>query len=163
NIVYPLDVSRKRQARTVVAAQAERVLEAQYQDAVRNRIDDVYGAYINALGARQTVRYAVQSVKGLERLTALTQELHDKGQIPLADLNLAENKLRIARLGLHDAEASYRKAKLDLGSLMNLTVQEAAAIELRGSIRVAAPPPPPVEELRRIALADRPDVAAFRL
>ena len=50
NITYPLDVSHKRQARTVVASRAERVLEAQYQDAVRNRIDDVYGAYVTALG-----------------------------------------------------------------------------------------------------------------
>src|SRR4051812_4486199 len=35
NISYPLDVSHKRQARTRSAVQARRVLEAQYQDAVR--------------------------------------------------------------------------------------------------------------------------------
>ncbi len=67
NITYPFDVSHKRQARTVVASRAERVLEAQYQDAIRNRIDDVYGAYVNALGARQTVVYSIKSVEGYER------------------------------------------------------------------------------------------------
>ncbi len=163
NITYPLDVSFKRQARTRVAIRAEKVLEALYQDAVRNRIDDVYGAYVTALGARQTVIYARASVTGLTRLTALTQELLDKGQIPLADLNLIENKLRIAKLGLRDAQASYRKTRLDLGSLMNLTVAEASAMELRGRIDVAAPPAPKVEELRQIALVDRPDIVAFRL
>ena len=56
NVSYPLDISHKRQARTMVAARAERVLEALYQDAVRQRIDDVYGAYVAALAARQTVR-----------------------------------------------------------------------------------------------------------
>src|SRR6516164_7228173 len=62
NISYPLDISHKRQARTAVASRAERVLEAQYQDAIRNRIDDVYSAYATALGARQTVRYSKESL-----------------------------------------------------------------------------------------------------
>jgi outer membrane protein, heavy metal efflux system len=145
-----------------VAARAEKVLEAQYQDAVRNRIDDVYGAYVTALGARQTVRYAVQSATNYERMVALTKQLHDQGLVPLADLNLVENKLRIARLGLRDAETSYRRARLDLGSLMNLTADQATALELRGSIRVEAPPPPSIEELRQIALTDRPDLVSYR-
>jgi outer membrane protein, heavy metal efflux system len=166
NITYPLDVSFKRQARTRVANRAEKVLEALYQDATRNRIDDVYGAYVVALGARQTVWYAEESVsqeRGLGRLTELTRALHARGLIPLADLNLVENKLRIARLGLRDALASYRKAKLDLGSLMNLTADEASKMELRGRIDVPSPPPPSIDELRQIALAERPDLAAFRL
>ncbi len=149
-----------------MANRAERVLEALYQDAIRNRIDDVYSAYVVALGARQTVRYAEQSVsqeKGLGRVTEVTRALHARGLVPLADLNLVENKLRIARLGLRDARVSYRKAKLDLGSLMNLTIEEASKMELRGRIDVPSPPPPPVDELRQIALADRPDLAAFRL
>ena len=163
NITYPLDVSHKRQARTVVASRAERVLEAQFQDAVRSRIDDIYGAYVTALGARQTLLYSLRSVKGYGQIVDRTKELHDTGQVPLADLNLVENKLRIARLGSRDAEASYRRAKLDLGSLMNLTLDEIAKLELRGTIRDTAPPPPALEELRKIALAERPDVASFRL
>ncbi len=162
NITYPLDVSHKRQARTVVASRAEKILEAQYQDAVRNRIDDIYGAYVNALGARQTVRYSVKSVDGYEQLASLTKQLYEKGQIPIADLNLVENKLRIARLGSRDAQASYRRAKLDLGSLMNLKLDEIAKLELRGTIRDLAPAPPPIDELQKIALAERPDIASFR-
>ena len=42
NISYPFDLSHKRQARTLVATRAKRVLEAQYQDAVRLAIDDLY-------------------------------------------------------------------------------------------------------------------------
>src|SRR6185312_209068 len=34
NVTYPIDVSRKRRARTVSARRAERVTEAQFQDAV---------------------------------------------------------------------------------------------------------------------------------
>jgi cobalt-zinc-cadmium efflux system outer membrane protein len=163
NVTYPLDISRKRQARTTVATRAEKVLEAQFQDATRNRIDDIYGAYVTALGARQTVRYANDSVVGYDKLVVLTKELHDAGQVPLADLNLVTNKLRIARLGLRDAEAAYRKTKLDLGSLMNLKIKEISTLELRGTIRDVAPPPPPIAELQAIAVAERPDVAAMRL
>jgi cobalt-zinc-cadmium efflux system outer membrane protein len=163
NITYPFDVSHKRRARTVVASRAERVLEAQYQDAIRNRIDDVYGAYVAALAARQTLRYTVTSVDKYGTLVSLTKALHDQGQVPISDLNLVENKLRIARLGSRDAAAVYRRAKLDLGSLMNFTLDEIAKLELRGTIQDTASPPPPLDELRKIALADRPDVAAFRL
>ena len=50
NITYPLDVTHKRQARTVVARRAKQVLEAQYQDAVRLQIDNLYTAFSDVLG-----------------------------------------------------------------------------------------------------------------
>ncbi len=163
NITYPLDVSRKRQARTVVASRAERVLEAQYQDAVRQRIDDVYGAFVTALAARQTLLYATQSVAGLKDLAARNEQKFLKGDISQGDLNQIRIRLRNAELGVFDSKAAYRKAKLDLGSLMNLKLDEIASLEIRGAIQDFAPPPPPVEELRKIALADRPDIASMRL
>ena len=91
NITYPLDVSHKRQARTIVATRAERVLEAQYQDAVRNRIDDVYGAYVTALAARQTVRYATAERQGVGRSDgAEPEQLLEEVRSTQADLNLVE-------------------------------------------------------------------------
>ena len=163
NVTYPLDVSHKRQARTRVAARAERVLEALYQDAVRQRIDDVYGAFVTALAARQTVRYAKQSADRLVDVTERNEQRFKKGDISLADLNQVRIRLRTARLGLVDAEAAYRKAKLDLGSLMNLKLDEIAQLELKGTINDVAPPPPPVEELRKLAVAERPDIVSVRL
>ncbi len=164
NITFLLDVTRQRQARTMVAARAEKVLEAQYQEAVRQRIDDVYDAYVlGALSARQMLRYSRTSVKGLEALHARYQDLYNRGNASLGDLNTAKIQLRTAQLGLRDAEAAYRKAKLDMGSLMNLTVKEIEKLELRGSIEDKAPPPPPIEELRRIALESRPDIISYRL
>jgi outer membrane protein, heavy metal efflux system len=163
NITYPLDVSKKRQARTVVATRAERVLEALYQDAVRQRIDDIYGAFVTALAARQTVRYAKQSADRLVDVTDRNEERFKKGDISEADLNQVRIRLRTARLGLVDAEAAYRKAKLDLGSLMNLKIDEIAHFEIKGTIKDVAPPPPPVEELRKLAVAERPDVVSLRL
>ena len=163
NITYPLDVSRKRIARTRVAVQAERVLEALYQDAVRQRIDDVYGAFVTALAARQTVRYAKQSADRLVDVMERNEERFKKGDISLAELNQVRIRYRTARLGLVDAEAAFRKAKLDLGALMNLKLDEIARLELKGTISDVAPPPPPADELRKLAVAERPDVVSVRL
>ncbi|WP_250847217.1 TolC family protein [Aquisphaera insulae] len=164
NVTHPLDVSHKRQARVEVATRAERVLEAQYQEALRQRIDDVYDAFVlGTLASRQTLRYARQSTKALASLATKTEDLYKGGSVSLGDFNRVKIQLRTSRLGLVDAEAAYRKAKLDLGSLMNLTPEEIAALEIRGSIEDRSPPPPPVEELRRIALEGRPDVVSYRL
>jgi cobalt-zinc-cadmium efflux system outer membrane protein len=164
NITFLLDVTRQRQARTLVATRAEKVLEAQYQEAVRQRIDDIYDAYVlGALSARQLARYARSSVRGMESLFNKQQELYGKGSVSLGELNRIKIQLHTAQLTLADAEASYRKAKLDLGSLMNLTREEVDKLELRGSIYDTAPSPPPVDELRRIALESRPDVVSYRL
>jgi cobalt-zinc-cadmium efflux system outer membrane protein len=163
NITYPLDVSGKRLARTVVAGRAVKVLEALYQDAVRQRIDDVFGAYVQALNARQTMRYAEKSVKGFQDLTAQTRRLFESGGLNRVDYDRVRIQLRTTELGLVDARAAYRKARLDLGSFLNLTIDEATAMELRGSIQVEAPPPPPIPDLVKIALDERPDILSLRL
>ena len=95
NVTYPLDVSRKRQARTVVATRAERVLEALFQDAVRQRIDDVYGAFVTAVATRQTVRYAeAERAIGWSKSPSANEQRFKKGDISLADLNKVRIVLR---------------------------------------------------------------------
>ena len=71
NITYPLDVTHKRQARTLVARRAKRVLEAQYQDAVRLQIDNLYTAYSDVLGARETIRFAEAARAGARRSSSI--------------------------------------------------------------------------------------------
>jgi outer membrane protein, heavy metal efflux system len=163
NISYPLDVTRKRRAKTQVATQAKSVLEAQYQDAVRQTIDDVYAAFIDALASRQTVHHANQSVKGLEKLLSLTEQLYAKGAVSSSDLNRVKIQLRTAKLGGGDADVSYQKAKKELAALLNLPPELSEALEVRGSILIPTPPPPPADELGRMALESRPNVVAYRL
>ena len=40
---------------------------------------------------------------------------------------------------------------------------KAAALDLHGTLKDVAPPPPPLDELVAIAMANRPDLAAYRL
>jgi outer membrane protein, heavy metal efflux system len=163
NVSYPLDLSRKRQARTLYATRAKRVIEAQYQNALRGTIDQLYAGFLNVLAARQTVEYARASVLGLNKLYNVTNELFRRDQATIADVKRVQVTLNAAEVGLDDAKESLRKARLDLGTLLNLPTNQVESLELRGSILDQAAPPPPVEELEQMALALRPDVVAYRL
>ena len=120
NISYPLDVSHKRRARTQVAVRAKRVLEAQYQDAARRSIDNLYTAYVDVLAARQNVRYARASVEGLQKVLLVTQRLYEKDQTNRADVNRVKVQADSSRIGLADAEESLRRSRRILGGLLNL-------------------------------------------
>lgn len=162
NITYPLDVSHKRQARTAVARQAKRVIEAQYQDAVRQQINNLYTAYVEALGARETQRYAETSTTGLAQLLDKTQRLLKGGEKTRGDVERIRVQLDSARIGQADAEEALRAAKRRLAPLLRMSPVEAESIELRGTIGDRVPPPPASDELVRIALNNRADVVALR-
>lgn len=163
NISHPVDFSRKRQARTAYASQALRVVEAQYQDAVRLEMQNVYTAYVDVLAARQIARYANASVEGFDRLARATQLLYERDITSRADVSQVRAQQEIAIVGQSDAEENLRRAKRTLGVLLNLPPEQAEAIEFNGTIEDRGPEPPPEQELVRMALECRPDVVAYRL
>lgn len=163
NISYPIDVTHKRRARTVVAQRAKRVLEAQYQDAVRLGVDVVYTAFVDALQARGAVKFAEVGVQGLGETLRTTRALFQKGEQPITAVNRVDLQYRQAQTGLRSYREAYLRSKRALGVLLGMTPQEAEAMEIRGSLKDTYPPPPPDEELVRIALTSRPDINSFRL
>ncbi|MGE5754417.1 MAG: TolC family protein [Planctomycetaceae bacterium] len=163
NVSHPFDLSHKRQARTRVATRAKRVLEAQYQEAVRLAINNLYTAYLDVLAARQTVRYAQESLRTLERVRAVTQMLYEKDVTTRPDFDRVKIAQEGTYIGVLDAEEALRQKKRVLGALLNLAPAEAESLELRGTILDKGPPPPPGEVLQQIALAVRPDIVAYRL
>ena len=118
NVSHPLDFSHKRRARTDYAARAHEVTEAQYQDAVRLEINNLYTAFVDVLAARQTVRYARASVKGLERLLRATRLLYEKDIGVTSDVNQVRPSRRSPRSGVLDAEENLRRAKRTLGMML---------------------------------------------
>jgi cobalt-zinc-cadmium efflux system outer membrane protein len=163
NITWPLDVSHKRRARTEVAERALRVLEAQYQDAVRLSIDNLHTAFVDVLAARQTVWYARASVEGLDRILEVTEALKAQGERSAADVNRVRILRNAAQIGLVDAEATLRGTQRILATLLNFPPPHAASLDVRGTLRDLVPPPPPLDVLNQIALGQRPDLIAFRL
>jgi cobalt-zinc-cadmium efflux system outer membrane protein len=163
NFSQPIDYAHKRQRRMVLASRALKVQEAQFQDAIRLAIQNLYNAYVDVLAARQTVIYAQVSVKGLDEVLKATETLHKQDKAVSADVDQAKSDREIAVVGLLDAEESLRQKKRTLAEQLNLPPEEAVRLEVRGTLQDLAPPPPGDDELIRIALDYRPDVAAYRM
>lgn len=161
-IVQPFDVNRKRSARTEAAARAVRVLEAQYQNAVRQAIGDLYVAFTDVIVTRDTLRYAEVSLAGAKTLLDASQQPH-ADEISEADrLNLSI-QYETARLGVDQAQSELLHAKHRMAAMLMIPREQAAAIEVRGLIKAPEAPLPPRDDLVRLALDNRPDVLAFRL
>jgi outer membrane protein, heavy metal efflux system len=167
NVTYPLDVTRKRRARTLVACQAKKVLQAQLQDAVRLQIDNLYTEYVDVLASRETVREARKSVDDLESEPAAARRtsLVAQGRLsPLAQEHLRLDVQReAAEIALADAQERFRADLRTLGALLQLKPAEAERLQVRGSLHDSAPPPAPAADLVRLALVSRPDLVAYRL
>ncbi len=86
-IIQPIDLNQKRKYRICLAQRAKQVLEAQYQDAVRLQIDNLYTAYVNVLEARATVCAMRTSLKGLAEVVKTTRDLAQKGLQPKTDID----------------------------------------------------------------------------
>ena len=91
-----------------------------------------------------------QSVKALESLATTTEQLYRGKSVSLGDFNRVRIQVRRATLGQIDAEAAYRKARLDLGSLMNLTQKEIETLELPGRSGTPLPRPPRSTRCKRL-------------
>ena len=163
NVTFPLDVTRKRRARTEVACRAKRVLEAQYQDAVRLQIDNLYTAFVDALATRETARYARTSLAGLDQVLDVTRAQQRRGGKTQAEVNRIKILRDAAAIGVAESEQTLREAKRSVAVLLGVPAAAADSLELRGTVHVAAPPPPPEADLIATTLAGRPDLVAYRL
>ncbi len=161
--VQPLDLNGKRAARLGVAERARLVLQAQYQDAVRLEIDNLYTAFVDVLNARETVRSIKASLAVLDRALASIEQQERKGELPATAVDDAAIQRETAAMALDQAIAVQRQTKRVLATLLAIPSNEADALEVRGAIRIETPNLPPIDELTRVALGLRPDLIAYRL
>ena len=164
NITYPLDVSGKRQSRTVVARMARSTLEAQFQDVVRRQIDNVYRAFVNLQAARIDRLSAQAAVRRQEEfLTDYRRSAKPDDDAAADAIDHLSFVLERARASLGDATEAFEDAQEGLAVLLNVPADETMRLEPRGGLRDTFPPPLPIDELTTIAVKCRPDVLAARL
>lgn len=162
SIVLPVDYSGKRKARVALAQREKCVLEAQYRNAVRLAMDDLYTAYVDALAERQAVRSAERGLALLGRLLADAKAKPGGGEGDQDAVDDLTVEYELAAISVGNERARYLKARRRLTELLDLPPEQAEAIELRGSLRVPGVQAPPLETLTSIAIGRRPDLAAFR-
>jgi outer membrane protein, heavy metal efflux system len=163
NITYPLDVSHKRQARTLVSDTAKRVTEAQLQDAVRLQIDNLYTAYVDVVAADETLKYSRKYLDGITRLLDLNRELLKRGQVVEATIDAIHSQVEQAQLQVREATHALEKTKRTLALLLNVPRSGAALIGVHDPLRDARELPQQAENLLQMAMTNRPDLNALRL
>lgn len=162
NITQPIDIWRKRKARLIVAQRAKRVTEAQFQDAVRQQIDNLYTAYVDVVAARLTLRFSQKYADGLKYLLKLTHELVQRGQLPVSDEAAIKSKLEQAELQIRESVQALAKTRRTLGRLLNIPPQEIDSTELRSTIYDLRPLPTTPDALIETGLNARPDLLAYK-
>ena len=162
-VIYPVDVSHKRMARTEVACEAQRVLEAQYQDAVRLAIDRLYMAYLDVITARETLRFATANRDGLIKVYRLAESQLNNQRMSQPDVDRVGIQLDSAEISVEQARVTRRESLHVLGLMLAIPLEQAEQIELRGTIHDTSVPPPPHDQLLVEARSIRPDLVAYRL
>jgi cobalt-zinc-cadmium efflux system outer membrane protein len=152
-----VDYSGKRKSHMREAHLATREIEARYQNAVRLEIDRLYDAYVDVLEGREVVRAVQSDLRELAELAALSRE----GPQAQAD-RIALRQFK-AQTALKEAMGEWTQRKRNLAALLALPADKADELAISGSLDDRSPMPPPVEELIRLALETRPDLAAQRL
>jgi outer membrane protein, heavy metal efflux system len=136
NMVYPIDISHKRQTRTRSAVAARLVTEASYRDAVRLTVDGVYKAFVDALTAQTIVAVAA-----------------DKGDLR-------------SKIPVEEPVSVLEDARRSLALLINVPLAELNGRQLQGQLDFDPddePKLPVTDHLVRLAIANRPDLEAQRL
>ncbi len=162
-VIQPFDVNHKRNMRVVVAQRAKRVLEAQYQDAVRLEIDNLYTAFVDVLAAREAVRYLEASLHGFDEVIRVTEHQLQGKQIAVMTLDRLQVQRESVALALEEAHTSQIKATQVLAMVLSLQAPRGDEMAVRGHLLMLEEPLPPADDLVGIAWANRPDLTAYRL
>lgn len=161
NVTYPVDISNKRSNRIAVARLSRTTLEAQYQDAVRRQVANVYDAFVSLQAARVDLAAARLATNRQETLARLTQSRTNTDKSDQAD-DVFAYQLEASRVALGDAEEAYADAQENLALMMNLPAGQSDGIHPKDPVRRNLPMPPSLDELTTLAIRCRPDLAAAR-
>jgi cobalt-zinc-cadmium efflux system outer membrane protein len=163
NVTYPVDLSRKREARIASAFQARRTVEAQFQDAVRQEVDSLYTAYVDVLAARETLRFSQASLAAIDQAVASQGKTDDKSDEAQLQRDHVDVHRDSVELGILDAQANLQQSRRALATLLNIPREYADRVELRGSLRDAQNNVAETDDLIAMALVARPDLNAYRM
>jgi cobalt-zinc-cadmium efflux system outer membrane protein len=163
NITHPLDLNHKRQARTEQARAAKRVLEAQFQDAIRQQVDNLYTAFVDVAASELTLSYSRTYVEGITRLLETNRQLFRAGMIPVDSTDTILAQLEQAQLQVREAQQAVSRTTRTLSQMLNIPRSQSLSIRIRDKLRDDQSLPESEEQLIQRAMSARPDLVAYRL
>jgi cobalt-zinc-cadmium efflux system outer membrane protein len=163
---YEIERGGRRQLRTDAARKALEAQRLAYQDRVRLTQLEVERAFSRALLAKSNLEASRSILEQAERMISLNRVRFKQGDISAMELNRIEvEKLRFQD-DVFQTDLMLRNAKSTLLALLNAP-DLSRDVELIGALPVSEqisepglPPRAPLDELLRIALERRPDMAS---
>ncbi len=163
---YEIERGGRRQLRTAAAQQAVEAQKLAYQDQVRRIQLEVKRAFSTMVLAKSNMEASRSILEQAERMIDLNRVRLQQGDISALDLNRIEvEKLRFQD-DVFQADLMLRNSKSTLLALLNAPdlshdVEVVGALPIANEVSEAGlPPRAPVDELFRIALQNRPDIAS---
>jgi cobalt-zinc-cadmium efflux system outer membrane protein len=180
-VIKIIERGGKRELRVQQADAVVDASRAQILDAFRTQLFQLRQAFTNAIQARENLRLAETIDSQYVETERLTNVRFQAGDVAAVELFRARAARLPYRQAVVDAQTAYQQASRDILNLLNLRPDDASLLTIStaapaqpGSASTASLPIqiegqlltkriiPNVEELRAIALNERPDVAAAR-
>ena len=158
NISYLHEREHKRELRLESAQKGTAIALSQLADQERNLVFTLRGAFVQALQAKAVRDLAKENLAYFEHELSISQDRYKAGDIARVDLDRLELQLPTYQSDLQTAEVNLRTAKIQLLQLLNDRTP-IEQFDVQGPFDFAERIPPP-DELRRIAMEERPDLKA---
>jgi cobalt-zinc-cadmium efflux system outer membrane protein len=154
-VYQEIEIGGKRSARQDSASSATEISETDLADARRILIRTVRQAFIGALLARSNVTLAQENLSSFRDVVELNRVRLQQGALSGADFLKIELQSLQFETDLRDASVALETAKASLRQLVGRDLPED--FDVAGDLR-ATPWDRSLEELRQIALTNRPDL-----
>lgn len=162
-VIQPVDINQKRAYRVIAAERARSVTQAQYQDAVRTQIDELYTRYIDVVAAREAARYVDASVAGLREAREAVDRLVRMHELSALELRRIDIQIEVAELAREEAAIALDSAKRALALLLGWPPPDVHPFDIRATVSSALEGLPHPEEAIALAQESRPDLRAYHL
>lgn len=148
----------KRDLRLESAQKGTEITASQRADLERNLIFSLRGAFVQVLQAKAILEVANDNLAYYDRLLSVSQARLSAGDISQVDMQRLDLQRAQYESDVQTAVVSARNAKIQLLQLLNLKTP-VDQFDITGSFDYSETLLQP-DELRRMALASRPDLAA---
>jgi outer membrane protein, heavy metal efflux system len=156
----PFERAHKRELRTEVAADAKRIAEAQFAEAVRKVKLDVMLAGIDVLEAKAKLQLAQDNLQALDHLLQLNERRLTSGAIAPLEVSRSRVAMLQYRGNVRTAQLALTQARLKLLPLLGRKPEDAP-IDIDDRLGLTpAPASPDLAALQTTARSARPDLLA---
>ncbi len=155
---YLYERRHKRELRLESARKATAIAQSQLSDQERTLLFNLRNAFVQALQAKAVRDLAKDDLAYFDHEFSISQERFKAGDIARVDLDRLELQRVTYESDLQTAEVNLRTARIQLLQLLN-DKTPVEQLDVQGPFDFAAQSPP-LDELRRIAMDQRPDLKA---